>query len=78
MMHYLKFTNQMIDKELIQDVIDRILKYGDVYTNKVLNLNVEFPVEFKQVHRIGFGTMREYDKEKENGSEREITPEGKS
>lgn len=38
----------MMDKELIQDVIDRILKYGASYEKKLKELNNEFPLNYNQ------------------------------
>jgi hypothetical protein len=38
-----------IDRDLIQDVIDRIIKYGQDYANELRTLNKKHPVEYKIV-----------------------------
>ena len=39
-----------IDKDLIQDVIDRLLKHGRKYSEELKKLNKKYPVKYKMVN----------------------------
>ena len=39
-----------IDKDLIQDVIDRLLKHGRKYSEELKRLNKKYPVKYKMVN----------------------------
>ena len=51
-----------IDKELIQDVIDRMIKFEEQYNSQLRELNSKFEIDYKIVDSI-----RTYGKEKPKG-----------
>jgi len=56
-----------VDKVLVQDVIDRILKYGTTYEKELRNLNEKYEMKFT-VHN----NVRRYDAREFTGAEQSV------
>jgi hypothetical protein len=39
------YDKDMMRKQITQKVVDRIMKYGDMYTKKLIELNKKFPIK---------------------------------